>query len=88
MHLQLVTEAALAAHHAASQRCIEEKEIKRITVNWIRHNLFSYDGTLDAIGDPEIRFNFKKRVLGRIARIYPELKDECQRQVDMVSSMH
>ena len=86
--LPLVTEAALAAHKAASQREIEPKEVQRITVNWIRHTMFPYDHHLDGISDPEKRFNFKVQVLDRIARIYPELAVECSRQKDMVSMMH
>ena len=62
----------------------DEETLNRWIVNYIRHNLVSYDNFLDGIGGkvgsteayPEVKIS----VLEKIAVAYPQYKDECERQ--------
>lgn len=59
--------------------------LERITVNYIRHNLTSYDSKLFAqrgrIGGDEAVPIIRRRVFEEIACAYPHLADECDRQM-------
>lgn len=56
----------------------------RWAVNFARHELTNYDLDLrmvfGKIGAPSGRWLIKKRVLKEIAKVYPELRYECERQ--------
>lgn len=58
--------------------------MQRWEVNYIRHNLTSYDQTLfearGKIGKDDGYIKYKTAVLDKIAEVYPELKDECEAQ--------
>ena len=59
--------------------------VRRWMVNYIRHNLTRYDEFLyEARGRTGIRFaypEYRCAVLEEIARVYPELQEECKRQI-------
>lgn len=59
--------------------------LERITVNYIRHNLTSYDSKLfqqrGRIGGDEAVPIIRRRVFEEIACAYPQLADECDRQM-------
>lgn len=62
-----------------------DKQTKcRWMVNYVRHNLTEYDDTLYAIsgktGCHTEYLRYKHAVLTKIADVYPELRDECNRQ--------
>ena len=65
-----------------------EETLNRWVVNYIRHNLISYDSTLldnkGKIGKDEAYLTFKKAVLDRISVIYPKYAVECQRQAESI----
>jgi len=56
----------------------------RWTVNYIRHELTTYDDNLyqikGCVGVRQAYNRYKDAVLNQIARIYPDTKDECERQ--------
>ena len=58
--------------------------IRRITVNYLRHEVSPYEGTLKSlfgmVGVREGSKLIKERVLDRIAEAYPHLNSECNRQ--------
>lgn len=58
--------------------------LKRIQVNYLRHCLTSYEEKLDDIsgrvGVFEGYVDIRKKIFTEIARVYPELEDECKRQ--------
>lgn len=58
---------------------------KRWMVNFIRHNLMDYDDDLYKMsgktGCHREYVNYKSAVLQKIAETYPELAEECQRQM-------
>lgn len=57
----------------------------RWAVNFIRHNLVEYDYDLACMknktGISSIYYEFQHEILKQIMRVYPELKDECERQM-------
>jgi hypothetical protein len=59
--------------------------LERITVNYIRHNLTSYDRLLreqaGKIGVRETGPVIKRTIFNRIAEAYPHLREECERQL-------
>lgn len=59
--------------------------IDRITVNYIRHHLTEYDRVLDdvagKIGSVDGRVRIWKRIFPEIGLTYPQLKEECRRQL-------
>lgn len=59
--------------------------LERITVNYIRHQLTSYDGNLRAqrgrIGGDRAVPIIRRRVFEEIACVYPHLENECYRQM-------
>jgi len=63
----------------------DEQAIHKWMVNHVRHNMTQYDFTLYSIAGEkcteEIYRTYKKAVLEKIAEIYPELKNECYRQM-------
>ena len=64
----------------------DQKTIERWTVNYIRHNLTTYDSFLySAKGKTGISFAYplyRKAVLEKIAEVYPWLYGECIRQME------
>jgi hypothetical protein len=58
--------------------------LNRITVNYLRHQLTSYEHELDNIfgkvGISEGRTRIRAKVYKAIAKAYPQLADECNRQ--------
>lgn len=63
----------------------EEFFLQRIAVNYIRHHLTSYDSSLFAqkgkVGGSEAVPIIRRRVFEEIALAYPNLSDECDRQM-------
>ena len=60
--------------------------LERITVNFIRHNLTSYDHLLDFVkgktGVEDGSLLIAKRIFSSIAEGYPSLAEECARQYE------
>ena len=58
----------------------------RWAVNYIRHHLTTYDKTLynlsGKVGREEVYQKYRKAVLESIKEVYPEFKDECDRQIN------
>jgi len=68
---------------------VPESTADRWMVNYIRHNLTQYDKIIervlvDRVGREAGHALLKSKVLNQIAKVYPELKYECQRQLDLV----
>ena len=67
-------------------RGADQKTIERWTVNYIRHNLTTYDSFLySAKGKTGISFAYplyRRAVLEKIAEVYPWLYGECMRQME------
>ncbi len=63
----------------------DSRFLERITVNYIRHNLTSYDSKLFAqrgrIGGDQAVPIIRRRVFEEIACAYPHLSEECDRQM-------
>lgn len=61
-----------------------EDFLLRITVNYVRHEMTVYDGTVAALwgrtGKEEALDLLRERIYGLIARTYPELAEECESQ--------
>ena len=59
--------------------------VERWMVNYIRHNLCTYESGLSAIygktGKDELYSRLKKTILSKIAETYPELSIECDNQL-------
>ena len=70
-------------------RAADEDTVKRWMVNYIRHNLTHYDRKLMELtrttagktGKHKAYLLFFEAVMGGIADVYPEFKDECDRQI-------
>ena len=64
----------------------DEETVNRWMVNYIRHNLTVYDDDLyeirGKVGKNEAYILYFENVLNEIARVYPELKEECQEQIE------
>ena len=64
----------------------DEETQDRWMVNYIRHNLTSYDEELwnmsGKTGKGKAYLIYFEAVLHKIAEIYPELKDECESQIE------
>lgn len=78
-------QACMRGHFEPRIACdADEKTILRWKVNYIRHNLISYDkGLAKMHGKTGIRTEYpeyKKAVLNKIAAAHPYLKEECDRQ--------
>lgn len=69
-------------------RTPNEETLMRWVVNYIRHNLISYDSTLfdnkGKVGKDEAYPIFKKAVLDRIEATYPKYAAECKRQAETI----
>lgn len=65
-----------------------DEVLNRWIVNHIRHNCTSYDQELleicGKVGHEEAYSEFKKRLLQKIAVVYPAYADECKRQIEGV----
>lgn len=64
---------------------VDDATLDRWIVNYIRHNLVRYDSVVDSLfgktGKSEAYYYFRKEVLLKIADVYPEYTEECQRQI-------
>jgi hypothetical protein len=58
------------------------RKVRRLTVNWLRHTMYSYDALLDGCTSEEQKFEVRKKILSSIAEVYPELCEECERQLE------
>ena len=93
-YLQVVDDAVAAkqewydmtGQYDRTVRGADQKTIERWTVNYIRHNLTTYDSFLySAKGKTGISFAYplyRKAVLEKIAEVYPWLYGECVRQME------
>ncbi len=67
-----------------SKKNSSKEFLDRITVNFIRHELTSYDDDLEKIrGKVGIRKAYgieREKIFEEIAKVYPEFKEECNRQ--------
>lgn len=63
----------------------DDATVKRWMVNYIRHNMVEYDREIydmkGKTGKSLLYFELHNGVLRRISEVYPELEDECLRQV-------
>ncbi|GGP87813.1 hypothetical protein [Streptosporangium pseudovulgare] len=64
---------------------VDESTLRRWVVNYLRHELTVYDGTLGElfgkVGRAEATRLLRRRIYEAIARTYPQLADECGRQL-------
>lgn len=62
----------------------DENTVRRWMVHYVRHNMTMYDNLLiDWKGLVDIRqmyVSLHSQVLDKIAKVYPELREECERQ--------
>jgi len=63
----------------------EPEFLRRITVNYLRHELSDYERRLNtlkkgAVGKREAYHLIREKVLNSIAEAYPSLREECERQ--------
>ena len=67
---------------------IPKETLERWVVNYIRHNLVSYDSSLEVlfgrIGRQKAYEVFKIIILQRISEVYPKYAQECSRQIELV----
>jgi hypothetical protein len=67
-----------------SKNSIDTEFLKRIEVNFIRHQLSDYEQRLESIfgkvGKSEAYVLLKNKILEAIAEQYPSLTEECQKQ--------
>lgn len=72
------------------EKTVDKATLDRWIVNYIRHNLIDYDDDLMMIKGKvvigEAYVDYKKYVLKEIAKIYPKYKDECLRQINVLTS--
>jgi len=65
---------------------LSDEFLQRIEVNYIRHELTPYEEKLEEVrgkvGAEELRFEIRKKILGAIANSYPDLVNECKRQME------
>ena len=68
-----------------------EETLKRWVVNYIRHNLVKYSEALYQVKGKIGKFDgykaLKIQILYKIASVYPQFAEECQRQAKEVESM-
>jgi hypothetical protein len=61
--------------------------LRRITVNYIRHNLTNYDEGLETtvgrVGKSAAKNEIRRRVYSAIAAAYPAYADECEQQLEL-----
>ena len=64
---------------------VDRRTLDRWKVNYLRHQLTAYDALLDDLfgtaGRPEAERTLRRRVYTAIWNTYPDLADECQRQL-------
>ena len=67
------------------EKYLDNAFLSRIMVNYIRHNLTSYEDLLEELRGKEGKYEaytkLKNKILEKIAEVYPELKEECNRQM-------
>lgn len=67
----------------------DAETMKRWMVNFIRHRLCQYDsglmGIFGKVGKQELHQRLKVETLKKISEVYPELSDECSRQISFVA---
>jgi len=68
----------------------DEKQSRRLTLNYIRHELTNYDELLNAIDKkfpreaPQIKAEARRITFKKIAALYPSLIKECTAQLNNV----
>lgn len=90
LELDQVQKRAIDSYNARSDNLASAASdldfLDRITVNYIRHNLTSYDHMLDFVkgktGVEDGSLLIAKRIFASIAERYPSLADECARQYE------
>jgi hypothetical protein len=83
MPLDRLREAAVFAHSSGAplRFAPNSQTIDRWTVNYARHRLTDYDRLHHGLNAQDVK-RLRDRVLSAIAQTYPELADECRRQID------
>ncbi|MBW8803800.1 MAG: hypothetical protein JF587_08055 [Catenulisporales bacterium] len=84
-----VLEARAVRHRDARTRIdirtLDPKTLNRWKVNYLRHHLTRYDpmieGLFGRVGRADVERSLRRRVFDAIARTYPDLQEECQRQL-------
>lgn len=74
-------------YESVSADSVDKDTLERWIVNYIRHNLTSYDKYLEKvikgkIGSAEMYSILKKDILYKIAEKYPKYKQACQKQIE------
>ena len=68
---------------------IDEWTLKRWIVNYIRHELISYDYDLEKlhgrVGKDKAYVEYKTAVLQKIAEVYPKYAEECRNQIEDIN---
>ena len=71
------------------RRTLDNATLKRWIVNYIRHELISYDCDLyqlhGRVGKDEVYVKYKAAVLEKIAEAYPKYAEECQNQIEDIN---
>ena len=69
----------------------DDETLERWMVNYIRHELTSYDYRLDElynrIGKGQAYMKLYSGIMGKIADAYPKFSDECKRQIEYKKAM-
>jgi hypothetical protein len=84
-----VLEARAVRHRDAQARitstAVDRKTLNRWKVNYLRQQLTRYDpmieGLFGRIGRADVERSLRRRAFEAIAKAYPDLHDECQRQL-------
>ena len=79
-----------AVRHSEPREVVDMKKVGRKTlnrwkVNYLRHELIRFDATIEGlfgeVGRAAVEKSLRRRALEQIGRTYPDLLDECQRQM-------
>lgn len=84
-----VLEARAVRHRDARTRIdvrtVDRETLNRWKVNYLRHHLTRYDpvieGLFGRIGRADVERSMRRRAFEAISRTYPDLQEECQRQL-------
>jgi hypothetical protein len=70
--------SAYSYHHPHSEEPVENDFINRITLNFVRHNLTSYDARVKATTDLEEKQAIRDEIHDNIIRRFPALREACE----------
>lgn len=93
-NLRDIFDSAVSFQYSTSDKPIEynERNIKRIMVNSIRHDYSNYEDGLKQVHrlkmEEDIYFRYKNIILNCISIQYPFLKDECERQKNNINMVN